>query len=593
MFTTHPFCVIVYTQFNATAKGRQNMSINIVEASVKSHGPSLEAAKAKFMSLLKEDSGRYEDYEVSQAMYDFNIGYNKTAYSVLDKVFGDADRLTWFYEKENDSSRSYVLTGTYHAIVNSLNSLGYDVVDYIAGTCIKQDDNDKRIYKIGRVLSRAKVDPTIINKFSNQKERQTTKKKYCVTVSRNPYDIITMSTFKGWTSCMRFGSGNYQYVSRDVTAGTLVVYMHQEEDKNILNPAGRVLLKQFIVTDKTSTDTKVFYVSENDTYGSFPEEAKEVVDEIVDYINESTVGKVDGTSGIVSGRIIGGLYQDSINTTEVIVNVTDDIDLKNIDTKYWSSKTFRKFVSKIEDHTILLQNSALVQYIKYDKIKDFNNFISILFTKDSNTITTVLRDFYKIDPEKYLNIIKDAGFIDKTPLSFIQTILLYNKDIGVKYFKDTKHFNIVLKSILDVGSEEIIEDDVLNSKEDWLELEHLSMTHRSQLFVEIKKHITSDCVKNYMIYIILRKVHNSIIKDMWGEIKSYNVKMVFYYYLQDEFNDVEKSDMVKYINKKYSIGSAYDCHRFAHKIMDVLVSTCGLFEVFPINFNGKIYMINN
>lgn len=570
------------------------MSINIVEASVKSHGPSLEAAKAKFMSLLEEASGRHDDYEVAQVMYDFNIGYNKTAYSVLDKVFGDADRLTWFYEKENDPSlRSYVLTGTYHAIVNSLNSLGYDVVDYIAGTCIKQDNNDKRIYKIGRVLSRAKVEPTIINNFSNQKERQTTKKKYCVTVSRNPYDIITMSTFKGWTSCMRFGSGNYQYVSRDVTAGTLVVYMHQEEDKNILNPAGRVLLKQFIVTDKTSTDTKVFYVSENDTYGSFPEEAKEVVDEIVDYINESTVGKVDDPSGIVSGRIISGLYQDSINTTEVIVNVTDDIDLKNIGAEHWSSKTIRKFVSKIEDHTILLQNSAFAQHIKYDKIKDFNKFLSILFTKDSQTVTMILRDLYNEDSEKYLNLIKDAGLIDKTPLSFIQTVLIYNKDIGVKFFKDTKHFNIVLKSILDVGSEEIIEDDVLNSKEDWLELEHLSMSNSSQLSVEIKKHITSDCVKNYMIYIILRKFHNSIIKDMWGEIKSYNVKMVFYYYLQDGFNDVEKSDMVKYINEKYSIGSAGDCRRFTRKIMDVLISTCGLFDTLPINYNEKIYMINN
>lgn len=569
------------------------MSINIVDASVKSHGPSLEAAKTKFMSLLKEDSGRYEDYDVSQAMYDFNMGYNKTAYSILDNVFGDADRLTWFYEKENDPSlRSYILTRTYRSVVDSLNSLGYNVVDYITGTCIKQDNNDKRIYKIGRILSRGKVDPDIINKFSSQKERQTTKKKYCVTVSRNPYDIITMSTFKGWTSCMRFGSGNYQYVSRDVTAGTLVVYMHQEEDKNILNPAGRVLLKQFIVTDKTSTDTKVFYVTENDTYGSFPEEAKEVVDEIVDYINESTIGKVDGTSRIVSGRIISGLYQDSINTTEVIVNVTDDIDLKNIDAKYLSSKTIRKFVSKIEDHTILLQNSAFVQYIKYNKIKDFNNFLSILFTKGSNTITTVLRDFYNIDPEIYLSLVKVAGFIDKIPLSFIQMVLINNKKIGVKYFKDTKYFNMALKSTLDSNSEEVIETNVLNSKEDWLVLEHLSISSSSQLAVEIKKHITSDCVKNYMIYIIFEKFNYSIIKDMWEDIKSYNVKMAFYHYLQDGFNDVEKNDMVKYINEKYSIGSADDCRRFTRKIMEVLINTCGLFDVLPINFNGKIYMIN-
>jgi hypothetical protein len=66
-----------------------------------------------------------------------------------------------------------------------------------------------------------------------------------VVISRDPVDIARMSTGRRWTSCMGKGGVNYNYVPKEIEAGTLVAYLVHQDDQNIDYPLARVLLKPF------------------------------------------------------------------------------------------------------------------------------------------------------------------------------------------------------------------------------------------------------------------------------------------------------------------------------------------------------------
>ena len=67
-----------------------------------------------------------------------------------------------------------------------------------------------------------------------------------IIISRHPYDIAGMSTGRGWRSCMHLEDGQFnEYVPQTIAAGGLIAYLCNEDDKNIKNPKGRVLIKPF------------------------------------------------------------------------------------------------------------------------------------------------------------------------------------------------------------------------------------------------------------------------------------------------------------------------------------------------------------
>ena len=69
-----------------------------------------------------------------------------------------------------------------------------------------------------------------------------------VVISRNPYDIVGMSTDRRWTSCMKLpnddpsiypGGAYHQHLIHDIELGTLVAYLIEPTDKNIEHELGR------------------------------------------------------------------------------------------------------------------------------------------------------------------------------------------------------------------------------------------------------------------------------------------------------------------------------------------------------------------
>lgn len=220
-------------------------------------------------------------------------------------------------------------------VEDELGELGYEVTDYIKGTCIKRDKTDTRVFKIGRVLEMAKkdaakdkivrlvltshrinlvdkiynpwisgkcIDPSgnsqgikcwleesyfkeleeklslsawnsktpeergfsyeitdrapsrrhqefdkLIKNFSEDKIRNIKNANdYVVCYSRHPYDIIGMSTNRGWHSCMRHsGSDIITNIKSDIRYGTIIAYLIRKNDKNINNPVARINIKPY------------------------------------------------------------------------------------------------------------------------------------------------------------------------------------------------------------------------------------------------------------------------------------------------------------------------------------------------------------
>ena len=127
------------------------------------------------------------------------------------------------------------------AVKEAVESRGYVVDNYLAGTAIQRDG--KRTMRIGKLLSK---DKDVLRAFESDPKRKGHKVaqgELVVVISRHPYDVIGMSFDRGWTSSMNLKDGsNKKYLKEAVKAGVLVSYLVKATDANINNPIARILL---------------------------------------------------------------------------------------------------------------------------------------------------------------------------------------------------------------------------------------------------------------------------------------------------------------------------------------------------------------
>jgi hypothetical protein len=118
------------------------------------------------------------------------------------------------------------------------------IVDYINGICTDKDGRRIRIGKLLRKLGEDKLLDTYnkskTNTLKNVDDLQ-------VVISRHPYDIIGMSTDRGWTTChdlndKRYGGEHLHMVKYLLSRGCLVAYLIRKNDRNIENPISRILI---------------------------------------------------------------------------------------------------------------------------------------------------------------------------------------------------------------------------------------------------------------------------------------------------------------------------------------------------------------
>lgn len=123
--------------------------------------------------------------------------------------------------------------------------LDIDEFDYITGK-IK---SKRQTYKIGKLL---KDNKALAKKFQIDPIRNAPDLR--IVISRRPRDIITMSTGRGWSSCMEITENSYSLDLRKqmfdyVDEGALIAYLIRKDDIEIKNPLSRVLIKPYVAQD--------------------------------------------------------------------------------------------------------------------------------------------------------------------------------------------------------------------------------------------------------------------------------------------------------------------------------------------------------
>jgi hypothetical protein len=71
-----------------------------------------------------------------------------------------------------------------------------------------------------------------------------------VVICRHPYDIIGMSTGRGWSTCIDLNdkkyNGNHLHGLRNkMISGCLVAYLIRDDDRNINNPVSRIAINSY------------------------------------------------------------------------------------------------------------------------------------------------------------------------------------------------------------------------------------------------------------------------------------------------------------------------------------------------------------
>jgi hypothetical protein len=215
---------------------------------------------------------------------------------VVQQIDGIIDRLkslTNFIGTNRNGKRLYFRTDYEGNAEKKDKSYAYYVIQmrlddykyYISPKLYKDGyakDSSGRQVKIGKILNmlinkaesegRKEYFRDLLQKYNQDPMRlqgQMSKNKKLIVMSTANYDIMGMTQGRSWQqdSCMRLDSEYNQgsrFVHCDIQYGTIVVYLINEDDKNIENPLGRVLVKPYL-NFKDHTD--VYYAADKKEYG--------------------------------------------------------------------------------------------------------------------------------------------------------------------------------------------------------------------------------------------------------------------------------------------------------------------------------------
>jgi len=168
---------------------------------------------------------------------------DKLIYSSYDKFF------KYFKDHDKKYYRLYFpISVTYKNIIpleltDYLGWNDYTIVDYDEGL-IRKHGSD-RVIRLGKFLN--KNDKRLLKVYNDSKKDFIKKTdNIYVVISRHPYDIIGMSTNRGWTTCLDLNDkrydGKHNHNIKNYLKGSLISYMIRKDDRNINNPISRVLI---------------------------------------------------------------------------------------------------------------------------------------------------------------------------------------------------------------------------------------------------------------------------------------------------------------------------------------------------------------
>lgn len=330
----------IYQEYN---KALENISINAMT----SEKTNINILQKSFTRDMLNEALSPDTYKK------WSKDFNWEHYNSLEeffKTFSDSDRnhnRIYFDLKVNTDNFKITVPDE---ISDFFGWYGYPIIDYNVGIC---RDKDGRNIRIGRLLNRLGEDKLLATYNKSKENTLKNVGDLQVVISRHPYDIIGMSTDRGWTTChdindQRYGGKHLWAMNSFLRGGGMIAYLIRKSDRNINNPISRTLIKKGFKGD---------YMMDHHVYGTR-------VKEFEDFVNKWCKKLNSFNRNIVKEELSPETYKSAANKLQNIGHVNRAKSIKN-----WIEHNKKDDNIRNDEYFYKISNN----YYKFSKISYYIN----------------------------------------------------------------------------------------------------------------------------------------------------------------------------------------------------------------------------
>lgn len=352
--------------------------------------------------------------------------------SFYDDIFRGKNRL--YIPLEDYNAESDVTEDLKNEINELLSKTNWELVS-VKDNKAKNPSNNRES-KLTKVLTKDKNIPDSsaapilkkLNKMYSLKSKGSTSD-YMVVISRHPYDVVGMSTDRGWTSCTNLETGKLRYqLINDVKLGTIIAYLIKKNDKNIERPQARILIKPF-VNQETS---EIFLFSEPRVYGTPVEGFKQTVMGWLDGHQKATKGKYELVKGLHND---GACSIDFTDEQKELLYYLRYQDIKRIETLLFNTD-YGKNINKSDGcdilYTAILNDSSvsllktILKHPNIDPSCDPNKTIVLATRMGNYKLIPLFIKYMELDYQTSFDILDETlKQYDKKPSEGLKKIIQF------------------------------------------------------------------------------------------------------------------------------------------------------------------------
>ena len=375
-----------------------------------------------------------------------------------------------------------------------------------------------------------------------------------VVISRNPYDIVGMSTDRRWTSCMKLpnddpsiypGGAYHQHLVHDIKLGTLVAYLIEPIDKNIDRPYARIAIKPYQnIIDKSIMlypESKIYHDDSLDE--NIYEEFNKIVHEFLDKIQDSKEGIFES---------MPDLYNDSKENFKIKTNKNEkSILIRNI-------IDFNKILD-IDNNTgiDIIKKAIVTSQSKNNNtyIEMFNNLASVynliidyLDIEIPQLITKIVTESLTADNYQNKTVIDESGKM----MSILNLPdIIHYKSLSNKHF-DEKYLNSLL--------------NVMKNKIKWIEDHEFDIKN----------------INSYDFYIVDNN-KNKEYDSVYGDLYRINNRWRIPNYGNITFTNQYNSNKIEKMYSIYVVKSGDKINKFIYKLdLDAFINLNNIITFYKV-----------
>jgi len=375
-----------------------------------------------------------------------------------------------------------------------------------------------------------------------------------VVISRNPYDIVGMSTDRRWTSCMKLpnddpsiypGGAYHQHLVHDIKLGTLVAYLIEPIDKNIDRPYARIAIKPYQnIIDKSIMlypESKIYHDDSLDE--NIYEEFNKIVHEFLDKIQDSKEGIFES---------MPDLYNDSKENFKIKTNKNEkSILIRNI-------IDFNKILD-IDNNTgiDIIKKAIVTSQSKNNNtyIEMFNNLASVynliidyLDIETPQLITKIVTESLTADNYQNKTVIDESGKM----MSILNLLdIIHYKSLSNKHF-DEKYLNSLL--------------NVMKNKIKWIEDHEFDIKN----------------INSYDFYIVDNN-KNKEYDSVYGDLYRINNRWRIPNYGNITFTNQYNSNKIEKMYSIYVVKSGDKINKFIYKLdLDAFINLNNIITFYKV-----------